>query len=146
MSNHRDHRDAYVYQSYETVYQEVNGTSSGAIVDHIAQEGAVSLRAVQSFTNVAQNFPQIGIQTAPNGSHGQRGNQNALFGTKFRHWLASRNGSGMKVSATSQTNIVAFPNRADAETTSAQQSSDRSPKQKDFAPKKPKARNNGNWA
>ena len=153
MSNHRDRKHVHAYQSYEHI-QQVNG-SAGASVDRIAQEGAVSLLAVQNLSQIAQSFPQVGIKTnsvaeRPNHVRSQ-GRQpgkkytteELLLGQKFRHWLASRSGSGMKVSATSQTSIVSFTSRAGAQVTSAQQSSDRSPTQKDFEQKKQKSQGQG---
>jgi hypothetical protein len=149
MSNHRDRQYVHAYQSYGQI-QQVNG-SAGASVDRLAQEGAVSLRAVQDLSHMAQSFPQVGIKTESaversNHSRSQPRNvttEDLLLGQKFRHWLASRSGSGMKVSATSQTSIVSFTSRAGAHVTSAQQSSDRSPTQKDFEQKKQKPQGQG---
>jgi hypothetical protein len=156
MSNHRDHKQIHAYQPYTQTNQQIN-TSGSASVDRIAQEGVVSLRAVQDFSQIAQDFPQVGIKTSqrkhsaaerPNyngqGRQGQKYTQeDLLLGTKFRHWLASRSGGGMKVSATRQTSIVSFTSRAGAHVTSAQQSSDRSPTQKDFEQKKQKPQGQG---
>lgn len=137
MSNHRDHKHIHAYQSYE--HQEVNDTSASANVDRIAQEGITSLRAVQDFSHIAQSFPQIGIKATAGSQERQPRSittEELLLGTKLRRWLASRSGGGMKVSATGQTSIVSFTSRAGAHVTSAQQSSDRSPTQKDFKQKK----------
>jgi hypothetical protein len=145
MSNHRDHKHVHAYQSYEQTHQ-VNITSASASVDRIAQEGVISLRAVQDFSQIAQSFPQVGIKTIDDSRKRQARSittEDLLLGTKLRHWLASRSGSGMKVSATGQTSIVSFASRAGANVTSAQQSSDRSPTQKDFEQKKQNSQGQG---